>query len=169
VTACFEEIRTHASAAPAGVESWAVLDERLGYLADYARTVTGSDGAAVNILDGARERSVVVRPASVTSYPRATSLAEAVLARRPSLAFTAVADCRADSVLATNPWVDGTYETVRMYAVVPLVSRSGYLLGTLTVWARRPGVLDDHVKARLRIIGDAVLRRLEQRRGSRVA
>ncbi|RDV29097.1 response regulator [Alteromonas aestuariivivens] len=74
-----------------------------------------------------------------------------------------IADARKDPRFAQNPLVTGPPH-IRFYAGVPLVSESGYRLGTLCVISDRPHTLNSVQKQSLKTLSKSVMSHLELRR-----
>lgn len=74
-----------------------------------------------------------------------------------------VPDALADERFAQNPVVTND-PNIRFYAGMPLVTKSGYALGTLCVIDRVPRELSEEQKMKLRTLAQSVLLLLEVRR-----
>lgn len=82
----------------------------------------------------------------------------------PDEVFT-VADSHSDARFVDNPFVIGSPGIV-FYAGVPLVTDTGYALGTICVIDNRPRELNDQQKTTLKALANQVVRLLELRKKS---
>ena len=116
--------------------------------------------AIVNILDRPDQhtlRSCGLPEAAPTQAPIEGNLCQFVLAHGDVLI---IEDLRADERTRNHPFVDPP-SSMRFYAGAPLVSASGYIMGTLCVMAPEPKVLDPRAIDALRRLADQAMRLLQ--------
>ncbi|SBO43379.1 sensor domain-containing phosphodiesterase [Cyanobium sp. NIES-981] len=115
-------------------------DSSLDHITELARRLAGTEIAMLSLVDGdlLRFRSCVGMELDQPNVPRRASLCgHAILSREPLI----VADMRCDPRFQANPLVTGPPH-VRFYAGFPLISASGFQLGSLCVISGQPHHLD---------------------------
>ncbi len=133
-------------------------DSQLEALTRLAVQVTGSEMAAVSLLDA--ERQCFVARIGIEAAERPRDLAFCAHAVLEPDALLVVPDLLADRRFADNPLV-AARPPVRFYAGAPLVSPEGPALGTLCVMDRAPRELGPAQADALRTLGRAVMTQLE--------
>jgi adenylate cyclase len=116
--------------------------------------------AMVNILDRPDQhtlRSCGMPEAVPTETPIEGSLCQFVLAQGDVLI---IEDLRTDERTREHPLINPPM-SLRFYAGAPLVSASGYIIGTLCVMAPEPKTLDPRAVDALRRLADQVVRMLQ--------
>ena len=116
--------------------------------------------AMVNILDRPNQhtlQSCGVPEAVPTERPIEGALCQFVLAQGDVLI---IEDLRTDERTREHPFVNPPM-SLRFYAGAPLVSASGYIIGTLCVMAPEPKTLDPRAIDALRRLADQVIRLLQ--------
>jgi GAF domain-containing protein len=152
-------------------------EQRLKTLRDYQILDTASEQVFDDITKLAAE--VCETPISLLSFIDAdrlwfkSNVGLPLKETRRDIAFCAhaimqddlfeVPDAQADERFADNPVVTND-PNIRFYAGMPLVTKSGYALGTLCVIDRVPHALTEEQKKKLRTLAQSVLLLLEVRR-----
>lgn len=115
-------------------------------LTELARSLAGTAGAAVSLLDADREWFKSVRGLDLRELPRDASFcAHAIL--QPNQALV-VEDATRDPRFADNPLVTGE-PGIRFYAAMPLADDAGHALGVLSIFDRQPRAADAQLLRRL--------------------
>ena len=126
-----------------------------------AAAVAGVPMATLNLIDTERQCAVVTTgfPGSVT--PRREAMCSVTLELGT---FVYVPDARDDPRFAHSPWVDGRLGSVRFYASAPLVTRQGFVIGTLCAFDIEPHQLSEAQVAHLQILAARVVATYERER-----
>ena len=139
--------------------------ELLG-LVRVAATVAGVPTATLNLLDATVQRNYATHGFAGGECDREDSLCVVALRSRSALH---VPDASRDPRFATSPWVDGSLDSIRLYASSPLVTPDGWMIGTLCVFDSRPGELSAQARQALDDLAAQAMALLERRRLTRVA
>lgn len=151
-----EAERSHAASLYDGVPTgWTPL--RL--LAEQAARVADAPVAAVNLVKATAQRTVVMIGGEATVVARGDSMCGSIIGQRRPVH---VADASQDSRWARKPLVDGRWGTIRFYGGHPLVSPSGFVIGTLCVLDSRPRELAESQVAELAVLAERVVDELER-------
>jgi GAF domain-containing protein len=152
----------------------AVLHEYqlLGSPADYelsavvrvAAAVAEVPAATLNLIDETRQCQLATAGFDGADSPRSESMC-AVEFRGGR--FVHVPDCTRNPLYANNPWVNGRLGDVRFYASAPLITPSGYILGTLCVVDTVAKKLRPEQVSRLLDLADIIVGLFERRRLAR--
>ncbi len=140
-------------------ESEDIYDE----LARLAAYISRTPIAAITFVDGKREwfKSIVGMESPIREVPRDLSLGAHVILESKDV-FT-VFDPLADEDLKKNPILD-TRTDIRYYAGVPIVTKEGHSIGTLSILGHAPKDLTFEQIMSLRTIAKQVMVQLELRR-----
>ncbi|MDN4610610.1 sensor histidine kinase [Arthrobacter burdickii] len=103
-------------------------------LVKLAVRVSGMDAGVINIITADQQHQIAAVGVDAGVCSRDDSMCSKVFR---SGSITALADASLDPRFADNPFVNGRIADVRAYASVPLVTGSGYALGTLCVFSLR--------------------------------
>ncbi|WP_247653865.1 adenylate/guanylate cyclase domain-containing protein [Labrenzia sp. PHM005] len=136
-------------------------DPNLNDIIRLACAIADSPIAMVNILDRPDQhtlRSCGLPQAAPTSEPIKNLICQFVLAHGDVLI---IEDMRTDERTRNHPFVDPP-TSMRFYAGAPLVSPSGYIVGTLCVMAPEPKTLDQRSVDSMRRLADLAIRLLLQ-------
>jgi GAF domain-containing protein len=125
----------HRHADPDSAQS-ADVDE----IVERAAVVAGVPMATLNLLDEARQCQVSTTGFAGSVSPRREAMCNVTLEVGR---FVHVPDARVDPRFARSPWVDGRLGCVRFYASAPLLTRRGFVIGTLCVFDIEPHELSD--------------------------
>ncbi len=148
----------------AALHALEALDQPRSYqldsLAALAAFVCGTPTAVVNLLDADRQ----VAAAAYGYEP-------AVVARQDAMCNVSIcstdisytADAATDSRWADNPFVDGTFDRVRLYAAAPLILSGGEVVGTVCAFSGQRQELTRLQLERLRDIADQAVLILQLR------
>ncbi|WP_433383841.1 GAF domain-containing protein [Actinoplanes sp. CA-142083] len=120
--------------------------------------------AAINLIDLSRQSPLATVGFDGADSPRDESMC-AIQFRTGR--FVHVADCFADPIYASNPWVTGERGDVRFYASAPLITPEGYVLGTLCVFDAVARSLRPDQASRLLDLADVIVALFERRRHAR--
>jgi len=96
-----------------------------------AAEIAGVAMATLNLLDAERQCQVSTVGFAGGVTRRSEAMCEAALELGT---FLHVPDARLDERFEHSPWVDGRLGEIRFYASAPLITPSGYVLGTLCVF-----------------------------------
>lgn len=129
-------------------------------LAKLAAFICGTPIALVNFIDENRQWFKAKLGIDVPEMPRSVGLSYLCHEQR---AVVVIPDTLIDAQLAQNPVVTG-YPYVRFYAGVPLITPTGYVLGTLCVIDQQPRELSEKQIEALVALSRLVLEQLELRR-----
>lgn len=132
----------------------------LSALCELAARICDTPGAAVNLIDEAKQHQVAALGADPSVCDREDSMCAITVAANTDLV---VADASTDPRFAANPWVDGRLGTVRFYAGTLLRAPGGEPVGTLCVFDERPRVLTEERRRGLRFLAAQVVDVLELR------
>lgn len=135
-------------------------DPNLNDIIRIACAVADTPIAIINILDRPDQhtlRSCGLPEAAPTPVPTKDLLCQFVLAHGDVLI---IEDLRKDERTKNHPFVDPP-ASLRFYAGAPLVSASGYIVGTLCVMAPEPKTLDPRAIDSLRRLADQAIRLLQ--------
>jgi GAF domain-containing protein len=149
-----DELHRHAD--PDSAQSADVDD-----IVERAAVVAGVPMATLNLLDDARQCQVSTTGFAGSVSPRREAMCNVTL---EAGRFVHVPDARVDPRFAQSPWVDGRLGCVRFYASAPLVTRRGYLIGTLCVFDIEPNQLSDAQIEELQRLAALVVRTFERER-----
>ncbi len=135
-------------------------DPNLNDIIRIACAVADTPIAIINILDRPDQhtlRSCGLPETDPTPVPIKGLLCQFVLAHGDVLI---IEDLRTDERTRNHPFVDPP-TSMRFYAGAPLVSASGYIVGTLCVMAPEPKTLDPRAVDALRRLADQAIRLLQ--------
>jgi class 3 adenylate cyclase len=135
-------------------------DPNLNDIIQITCAVADTPIAMVNVLDRPDQhtlRSCGMLEAVPTEIPIEGSLCQFVLAQGDVLI---IEDLRTDERTREHPIINPPM-SLRFYAGAPLVSASGYIVGTLCVMAPEPKTLDPRAIDALRRLADQVIRLLQ--------
>jgi GAF domain-containing protein len=130
-------------------------------IVERAAVVAGVPMATLNLLDEERQCPVSTTGFVGSVSPRREAMCQVTLEVGR---FVHVPDARVDPRFAQSPWVDGRLGCVRFYASAPLVTRRGYLIGTLCVFDVEPHRLSDGQIQELQRLAALVVRTFQQER-----
>lgn len=109
-------------------------------IAEQAARTADVPMSAINLMKASVQRTVAMVGGDVTVVARGDSMCGSIIGeRRP----VHVEDASQDPRWAGKPFVDGRWGTIRFYGAHPLVSRSGFVIGTLCVLDSRPRKLEE--------------------------
>ena len=143
-----------------GLTGFSQNDPNLNDIIRIACAVADTTIAMINILDRPDQhtlRSCGLPQAAQTPVPTKDLLCQFVLAHGDVLI---IEDMRKDERTKNHPFVDPP-TSMRFYAGAPLVSASGYIVGTLCVMAPEPKKLDPRAIDALRRLSDQAIRLLQ--------
>ena len=146
------------AAAEARLEGVVASLERLAYL---AAQLCESPSAAIHILDAAHQHQIAGFNVDLRICAVEDSMCVVVLEQRSPVL---VPDAAADERFSANPFVNGEYGSVRMYASAPMVSPNGHALGRLCVFDEKPRELTPTQLANLQELAAQAVEVLELRR-----
>lgn len=141
-------------------------DDELSAVVRAAALVAGVPHATLNLIDENRQCQLTSVGFEGSDSARSDSMC-ALHFEDGELVH--VVDASLDARFAHNPWVDGRMAGVRFYASAPLVSPTGYALGSLCVFDTVPGQLDERRTSVLRDLAGVLVALFEQRRQARQA
>ncbi|MEU4691528.1 ATP-binding protein [Actinoplanes sp. NPDC023714] len=141
-------------------------DEELTAVVRIAATIADVPTATLNLIDETRQCQLTTVGFDGCDSLRSDSMC-AITFRDGRMVH--VPDASLDPVYAGNPWVDGRMADVRFYASTPLVTPSGYALGTLCVFDTVAKELDDRQLRRLEDLARVLIGLFERRRQARLA
>jgi signal transduction histidine kinase len=127
-------------------------------LVKLAVRVSGMDAGVINIITADQQHQIAAVGVDAGVCSREDSMCSKVFR---SGSITALADASLDPRFADNPFVNGRIADVRAYASVPLVTGSGYALGTLCVFSLRAIGFGAEQREGLEILGRQVVEVLE--------
>ena len=130
-----------------------------------AAAVAGVLMATVNLIDTERQCSVSTVGFEGARTPRRDAMCNVTLELGE---FVHVPDARVDPRFADSPWVDGRLAEVRFYASAPLITRDGFVLGTLCVFDVEPYELSERQITELKQLAVRVVETFERERLARV-
>ncbi|HWS31411.1 MAG TPA: HAMP domain-containing sensor histidine kinase [Actinoplanes sp.] len=136
-------------------------DDELNAVVRVAAMVAGVPTATLNLIDEHRQCQLTTTGFEGGDSARSDSMC-AVAFREGVVVY--LPDARSSPVYAANPWVDGRIADVRFYASAPLISPSGYALGTLCVFDSVVRELDREQIARLEDLARVIVGLFERRR-----
>ncbi|UQX86899.1 hypothetical protein M6D93_11340 [Jatrophihabitans telluris] len=114
-------------------------DDELSKFASLARRYTGTEFAAINVIDGEFQVRVAAAPrAPVSLSARSASICAQLIYGSSDGDVFATGDASQHPDLRFNPWVTGELGRLRMFAGAVLVGREDVPLGTLCVWSDEP-------------------------------
>jgi len=137
-------------------------DPDLDDIIRIARAVVDVPIAMINILDRPDQHTLSscgLREAAPTPVPTEDLICQFVLAHGDVLI---IEDMSTDERTKSHSFVDPPM-SMRFYAGAPLVSASGYIVGTLCVMAPEPKTLDPRAIDALRRLADQAIRLLQRR------
>ena len=137
-------------------------DAELRAIAGFAAKLAGTPTALVSLVEQDRQRFLAREGLDVSETPRDQSFCQFAMTGQHVME---VADAREDPRFAGNPLVTGE-PYIRFYAGAPLTSEEGAPLGALCVLSPepRPEGLSAFQREGLAVLGQAVMRRLRDRR-----
>ncbi|MBF5082958.1 GAF domain-containing protein [Quadrisphaera sp. INWT6] len=139
----------------------APADDELQAVVRVAAAVAGVPFATLNLIDADRQCQLTSTGFEGSTSARADSMCALHFEEGRTVHL---ADASLDPRYARNPWVDGRFATVRLYASVPLVTADGDALGSLCVFDTRPGALTADQLERLGDLGRVLLSLFERQR-----
>lgn len=139
-------------------------DYELSAVVRVAATVAEVPTATLNLIDETRQCQLATAGFEGADSPRSESMC-AVEFRGGR--FVHVPDCTRNPLYANNPWVTGRLGDVRFYASAPLITPSGYILGTLCVVDTVAKKLRPEQVSRLLDLADVIVGLFERRRLAR--
>lgn len=117
--------------------------------------------AAINLVDADRQWQAAVCGGQRGQVPREQSMCDVTVTADELVHVT---DARGDSRFASNPFVTGAIDDVRLYCGVPVHDHAGFAVGTLCVTDPCARRLDDGQLAALRDLAAQVEQLFELRR-----
>jgi diguanylate cyclase (GGDEF)-like protein len=149
----------------AALHAFGVLDQPrqadLDAAARLAAYVCGTPAAVVNLIDSDRQWQAAAYGTEPGEVSRADAMCQHTVLGT-EVVYTP--DASTEALFADNPFVTGRVASVRLYASAPLLTRSGYAVGTICAYADRPGELDAVQLELLRDIAAQVVALFETRR-----
>ncbi|MEU8240222.1 ATP-binding protein [Actinoplanes missouriensis] len=154
----------------AALHEYALLDSpadaELTAVVRIAATIADVPTATLNLIDESRQCQLTTVGFEGSTTRRSDSMC-AIAFRGGRIAH--VPDASRHPIYAGNPWVDGRIGAVRFYASVPLVTPSGYALGTLCVFDTVAKTLTETQLGRLEDLARVLVGLFERRRQTRIA
>ena len=144
----------------------APADDELQAVVRVAAAVAGVPFATLNLIDADRQCQLTSTGFEGSTSARSDSMCALHFEEGRTVH---VHDASLDPRYARNPWVDGRFAAVRLYASVPLVTGDGDALGSLCVFDTLPGELTADQLARLEDLAGVLLALFERQRQVRVA
>lgn len=137
-------------------------DEELVRIARFAAHLCGAPSASVSLVEAERQRFIASEGLEETETPRATSFCATTMLGGD---IFEVLDASADQRFRDYALVTGANH-LRYYVGAPLISREGASLGALCVTDTQahPEPLNDVQREGLRVLAEAVMRRIETHR-----
>ena len=126
-----------------------------------AATVAGVLMATLNLIDTERQCSVSTVGFEGGQTPRREAMCNVPLELGE---FVNVPDARLDPRFVDSPWVDGRLGEVRFYASAPLITRDGFVIGTLCVFDVEPYELSESQVEELKRLAVRVVQTFEGER-----
>jgi GAF domain-containing protein len=126
-----------------------------------AAAVAGVLMATLNLIDADRQCPVSTLGFEGAPVPRREAMCNVTLELGQ---FVHVPDARTDPRFADSPWVDGRLGEVRFYASAPLITRDGFIIGTLCVFDVEPHELSPGQIAALTKLAARVVETFERDR-----
>lgn len=127
-------------------------------LVKLAARVASMDAGVINIITADQQHQIAAFGVDAGVCSREDSMCSKVFR---SGSITAIADASLDPRFTANPFVNGVIAEVRSYASVPLVTGSGYALGSLCVFSPRSVGFDAEQREGLEILARQVVEVLE--------
>lgn len=139
-----------------------VGDDELAKITRFAAQLCDAPTSLVSIVEQDRQHFIANTGLDASETPRSSSFCAHAMLRGEVMI---VNDTSEHETFASNPLVTGAPH-IRFYAGTPLISREGAPLGSLCVidYEPRPEGLTELQLTGLRVLGQAVKRRLESRR-----
>lgn len=135
--------------------------EPLKNLVQLAAKLCGVPFGVINVVTSDQQQQVAAVGFEAAVCAREDSMCSQVfLSGKP----TVVPDASLDPRLASNPFVTGEIASVRYYASVPLETASGFVLGSLCVFANTPGTPGKDHLGMLEILARQAVQLLELQR-----
>ncbi|TWD54987.1 signal transduction histidine kinase [Arthrobacter sp. AG367] len=135
--------------------------EPLKNLVQLAAKLCGVPFGVINVVTSDQQQQVAAVGFEAAVCSREDSMCSQVfLSGKP----TVVPDASLDPRLASNPFVTGEIASVRFYASVPLETASGFVLGSLCVFANTPGTPGKDQLGMLEILARQAVQLLELQR-----
>ena len=135
--------------------------EPLKNLVQLAAKLCGVPFGVINVVTSDQQQQVAAVGFEAAVCSREDSMCSQVfLSGKP----TVVPDASLDPRLASNPFVTGEIASVRYYASVPLETASGFVLGSLCVFANTPGTPGKDQLGMLEILARQAVQLLELQR-----
>ena len=128
-----------------------------GDLTNLAARIAGTEISLLNLIDDYTQWSVARTGIDLTQMPREDSVCQFSIHEPRSLE---IHDLKADERFMDKPYVAGA-PYLRYYFGVPLATASGEVLGSLCVLDGNPHNLSPEKKEMFRMVGEAVMNRLE--------
>ncbi|GIE28400.1 hypothetical protein Ait01nite_014450 [Actinoplanes italicus] len=154
----------------AALHEYGLLDAPAGHELDavvrLAAAIADVPTATLNLIDEHRQCQLTTVGFEGADSPRTESMCDIAFRNGKLINLP---DASRDSRYAGNPWVDGRTANVRFYASAPLISPSGYALGTLCVFDNVTKVLSRRQVQRLEDLAEVVVGLFERRRQSRIS
>lgn len=145
------------------LESFAVLDTsadpKFDDISELTRHIAGTEIGIISLVDSNRQwfKSCVGAPLGQQQTPRDISFCGHTILQRDPLIIN---DAREDPRFADNPLVTAE-PYLRFYAGFPLITASGYVVGSLCAISRRPHQLEVHQIDSLRRLASLTVQQLE--------
>ncbi|MGN7252150.1 GAF domain-containing sensor histidine kinase [Arthrobacter sp. SAFR-014] len=130
----------------------------LDNLVDLAAKLCQVPYSVVNVITADQQRQIAASGVEPGICSREDSMCARVFLARET---TVVRDASGDPRFANNPFVTGEIARVRYYASVPLVTASGFVLGSLCVFSDRPADPDPEQIAMLELLAQQAVELLE--------
>ena len=149
----------------AGTARWQSVDRHLCTIVQTAREELCADQCTISIFD-AHVQWVILAGDNTPAFaiPRSTGLSQHVFSHAGSQEVMVLCDALTEPLLADNPWVSGDNAAIRFFAVVPLMSSSGWVLGSVCMWSEEPGFLSEAQRHRLTRLCREVMSYFESQR-----
>lgn len=130
-------------------------------IAAEAAAIAGVPFAAVNLMRSSTQRTVAAVGLDVNVVARRHSMCDAIIEEGT---LVHIPDASQDDRWSSNPFVDGTWGSIRFYAAHPLVTPSGFAVGTLCVLDNRPRELEAWQVQKLDLLASSAVSLLERSR-----
>ncbi|ABK05106.1 GAF sensor signal transduction histidine kinase [Arthrobacter sp. FB24] len=130
----------------------------LNFLVDLAAKLCGVPFSAVNIITPEQQVQLAAAGLKPGLCAREDSMCAQVFQQGRT---TVVPDASADPRFAANPFVTGEIASVRFYASSPLVTDSGFTLGSLCIFSDAPATISAEQTAMLDVLAAQVVEVLE--------
>jgi signal transduction histidine kinase len=144
----------------------APADDELAAVVRIAATIADVPTASLNLIDESRQCQLTTVGFDGCDSSRDDSMC-AIAFRDGKVVH--LPDATRNPVYSGSPWVDGRLADVRFYASAPLITPTGYALGTLCVFDTVPKVLGERQIERLQDLAQVIVGLFERRLQARIA